>query len=186
LDQVVNTTFANSLRSIDEVQPVEFVKADGGQYQSNSLGRTDAIAKIAANLESNVIVGLQFSLVLRRGQAGMTKNWSKSLAVSERRLRKLVDETSGESAVAVALPKDRIAGDEGDLAQVVIDGEIAQRVADLRASLQEQLAKALDRLALGRYGYCEDCGKPIPAERLEFAPETTTCVPCQGRRDRNR
>ena len=116
----------------------------------------------------------------------MTKNWDKALAVSEARLRKLAEETATGSSVAVALPDERTAGDEGDIAQVVIDGEIAQRVADLRASLQEQLAKALDRLALGRYGYCEDCSQPIPAERLEFAPEATTCVPCQGRRDRAR
>ena len=115
----------------------------------------------------------------------MTKDWSRQVAASEARLRKLAKEHSNGS-VAVALPEDRPAGDEGDIAQVVIDGEIAQRVADLRASLQEQLAKALDRLAVGRYGYCEDCGEPILAERLEFAPETTTCVPCQGRRDRAR
>ncbi|MDQ6918644.1 MAG: TraR/DksA family transcriptional regulator [Candidatus Dormibacteraeota bacterium] len=82
------------------------------------------------------------------------------------------------------LPELRTDGDEGDIAQVAIDGEIAQRVADLRASLQEQLARALDRLELGRYGFCEDCGEAIAAERMEFAPETTTCVDCQGRRDR--
>jgi DnaK suppressor protein len=116
----------------------------------------------------------------------VTKDWNKQLAASEARLRQLAKERSTSSAVAIALPEDRLAGDEGDLAQVVIDGEIAQRVADLRASLQAQLNKALDRLALGRYGYCEDCAEPIAAERLEFAPETTTCVACQGRRDRAR
>jgi DnaK suppressor protein len=114
----------------------------------------------------------------------VTKDWNQQRAVSEARLRKLAMESSTGSVTAVALPEDRTAGDEGDLAQVVIDCEIAQRVADLRASLQEQLSRALDRLAVGRYGYCEDCGGPIPAERLEFAPEATTCVPCQGRRDR--
>jgi len=116
----------------------------------------------------------------------VTKNWNRAVATSEARLRRLAQETATGSAVAVARPDERTAGDEGDIAQVVIDGEIAQRVADLRASLQQQLAKALDRLELGRYGYCEDCSEPIPAERLEFAPEATTCVPCQGRRDRVR
>jgi DnaK suppressor protein len=114
-------------------------------------------------------------------------NWDNRIAASELRLRRLA--LQGRSATTTSttmLPELRTDGDEGDLAQVVIDGEIAQRVADLRASLQEQLARALDRLELGRYGFCEDCGQAIAAERMEFAPETTTCVDCQSRRDRAR
>jgi DnaK suppressor protein len=112
-------------------------------------------------------------------------DWSSRIAASEARLRQLALESTPATAT-IAFPELHVVGDEGDLAQVVIDGEIAQRVAHLRASLQEQLARALDRLELGRYGYCEDCGETIPAERMEFAPETTTCVSCQGRRDRAR
>ena len=37
---------------------------------------------------------------------------------------------------------------------------------------------ALARLAAGTYGTCEVCGTPIPPERLEFLPWTTTCVKC--------
>jgi DnaK suppressor protein len=114
------------------------------------------------------------------------KNWRSRITASRRRLLKIAAEEPSVVAVLEPAPELRPDGDEGDLAQVVIDGEIAQRVADLRASLQEQLSRALDQLALGKYGYCEDCGAEIPAERMEFAPETTTCVPCQGRRDRTR
>ena len=116
----------------------------------------------------------------------METNWSIRIAASELRLRQLAREGMPAATSTVALPELRADGDEGDIAQVVIDGEIAQRVADLRASLQEQLARALDRLDLGRYGFCEDCGEAIAVERMEFAPETTTCVTCQGRRDRRR
>jgi RNA polymerase-binding transcription factor DksA len=112
--------------------------------------------------------------------------WSNRIAVSELRLRQLALEGQEPAGTTTAPPDVRAVGDEGDMAQVVIDGEIARRVADLRASLQEQLGRALDRLALGRYGFCEDCGESIAAERMEFAPETTTCVSCQGRRDRRR
>jgi RNA polymerase-binding transcription factor DksA len=113
-------------------------------------------------------------------------NWSNRIAASELRLRELALNGMSANTSTIALPELRTDGDEGDIAQVVIDGEIAQRVADLKASLQEQLARALDRLELGRYGFCEDCGEAIAAERMEFAPETTTCVGCQGRRDRMR
>ena len=114
----------------------------------------------------------------------MKTNWSNRIAASELRLRQLALQGMPAATSTIVLPELRADGDEGDIAQVVIDGEIAQRVADLRASLQEQLARALDRLELGRYGFCEDCGEAMPADRLEFAPETTTCVGCQGRRDR--
>ncbi len=116
----------------------------------------------------------------------METEWNNRIAASELRLRQLALEGRPAVGSTTRLPEIRAGGDEGDIAQVVIDGEIAQRVADLRASLQEQLARALDRLALGRYGFCEDCGEAIAAERMEFAPETTTCVTCQGRRDRRR
>jgi DnaK suppressor protein len=112
--------------------------------------------------------------------------WTNRIAASELRLRRLALRGTTAATATTVRPDLRTDGDEGDLAQVVIEGEIAQRVADLRASLQEQLARALDRLELGRYGFCEDCGAAIAAERMEFAPETTTCVSCQGRRDRMR
>jgi len=106
------------------------------------------------------------------------------IQASRRRLLQLAKQDR-HGSVLLALPDARADGDEGDIAQVVIDGEIAQSVASLPASLQDQLSRALDALALGKYGICEDCGEEIPAERMEFAPETTTCVPCQGRRDRH-
>ena len=37
---------------------------------------------------------------------------------------------------------------------------------------------ALARLDAGKYGLCEVCGGPIPAERLEIVPWATTCVAC--------
>ena len=116
----------------------------------------------------------------------MEMDWNSRIAASQLRLRELALQGMSVSNAGLLEADLRIAGDEGDLAQVVIDGEIAQRVADLKASLQAQMARAIDRLELGRYGFCEDCAEPIPAERMEFAPETTTCVPCQGRRDRGR
>ena len=116
----------------------------------------------------------------------MNTDWSARIAASEARLKQLATAEPGGGAVTAVVPELRTDGDEGDIAQVVIDGEIAQRVADVRASLQAQLSRALDQLALGRYGYCEDCNEAIPAERMEFAPETTTCVNCQARRDRRR
>ena len=38
---------------------------------------------------------------------------------------------------------------------------------------------ALLRIECGDYGFCESCGKPINAKRLEAIPWVTQCVACQ-------
>lgn len=41
---------------------------------------------------------------------------------------------------------------------------------------ERRIGEALRALANGTYGTCVDCGKPIPAERLEAVPEAIRCV----------
>jgi RNA polymerase-binding transcription factor DksA len=41
---------------------------------------------------------------------------------------------------------------------------------------ERRVAEARKALAEGRYGICIDCGKEIPAARLEAIPETVRCV----------
>jgi RNA polymerase-binding transcription factor DksA len=51
----------------------------------------------------------------------------------------------------------------------------------LKDGLEIGLAKiglALERVRKGDYGYCLRCGKPIPAGRLEAAPEAELCIEC--------
>ncbi|MFZ0014098.1 MAG: TraR/DksA C4-type zinc finger protein [Acidimicrobiia bacterium] len=38
--------------------------------------------------------------------------------------------------------------------------------------------RALERLDGGLYGLCDRCGAPIPSDRLEALPATTSCVEC--------
>ncbi|SEG52897.1 transcriptional regulator, TraR/DksA family [Actinacidiphila yanglinensis] len=60
-------------------------------------------------------------------------------------------------------------------------------VASLLAQAREHLAamdRAMERLGRGEYGRCEVCGEPIPAERLEVLPATSTCTRCAAARTR--
>jgi DnaK suppressor protein len=41
-----------------------------------------------------------------------------------------------------------------------------------------QIRQALNRIENGKYGVCGQCGKPIPSERLEVLPWTTSCINC--------
>jgi RNA polymerase-binding protein DksA len=63
--------------------------------------------------------------------------------------------------------------------------EIERRVnAVLEANAREALAEieaALARIDDGTYGVCEECGRPIPVERLRAMPATRYCVSCQER-----
>jgi RNA polymerase-binding transcription factor DksA len=68
--------------------------------------------------------------------------------------------------------------------------EVEQRVADvLETNTREALAEisdALERMDAGTYGLCEDCGSPIPGERLVALPAARFCVACQARHDSRR
>ncbi len=41
-----------------------------------------------------------------------------------------------------------------------------------------QVVAALDRIASGKYGFCEKCGQPIGPERLEALPYAVRCIRC--------
>ncbi len=45
-------------------------------------------------------------------------------------------------------------------------------------AILREVEEALERVAAGKYGACEACGKPIPRERLRAIPYARTCVAC--------
>src|SRR5437870_11344731 len=66
-----------------------------------------------------------------------------------------------------------------------------QSIARLLARLDERgnaelraIDRALILIEAGAYGTCEDCGEPIPVERLEVLPAATTCSLCAEARER--
>jgi DnaK suppressor protein len=59
-----------------------------------------------------------------------------------------------------------------------------ERRLTLEKSIREQLASvehALQKFEDGTYGLCDNCGKPIPPERLEALPQATLCLDCKER-----
>jgi DnaK suppressor protein len=62
-----------------------------------------------------------------------------------------------------------------------------QHAAALLEAAREQVAAfdaALERLAEGRYGVCDRCGRPIGKDRLAARPAARTCIECAGGRRR--
>jgi DnaK suppressor protein len=61
-----------------------------------------------------------------------------------------------------------------------------EKLMSLRFNTEQMLQQvdhALERVAAGTYGTCENCGKPIPPERLDARPYATLCVNCQQQRE---
>ncbi len=62
------------------------------------------------------------------------------------------------------------------------EGEaLANRLAIVQALKNElnEVEDALHRVEAGKYGICTNCGKPIPKEVLEAAPESALCLNCK-------
>ena len=56
-------------------------------------------------------------------------------------------------------------------------------VARVLVDDMQQVERALERLAAGSYGLCDDCGQAIPPKRLEARPTATLCISCQSQRE---
>lgn len=48
-----------------------------------------------------------------------------------------------------------------------------------------QIKKALHKIGIGKYGVCDNCGKPIEPKRLKAFPMATLCLSCEKRKERN-
>lgn len=83
----------------------------------------------------------------------------------------------GRDALATADLSDRL----DSASPVDTATEESFMLADRADEIVREIDRALARLAAGTYGLCEDCGGPIPVERLEALPATPVCVECKRR-----
>lgn len=74
-------------------------------------------------------------------------------------------------------------GDEIDLATGEISRELDAKISMRQHRQLKEIEDALDRLRHGEYGACEDCGEPIPEQRLKLFPAARLCVKCQEELD---
>ena len=74
-------------------------------------------------------------------------------------------------------------GDEIDLATGEISRELEANLSMRQQKQVKEIQEALERLKLGDYGMCEDCGETIPEQRLRLFPAARLCVRCQEEAD---
>lgn len=74
--------------------------------------------------------------------------------------------------------------DIADRASVETEMALELRARDRQRKLIGKIDEALERIALGEYGYCEETGEPIGIKRLEARPVATLTVEAQERHER--
>jgi len=74
-----------------------------------------------------------------------------------------------------------VTGDLADMANSTSARETSSEIESAESSAVEQIEHVLHRIAGGKYGVCEDCGKRIPEARLRILPSASLCVECKKR-----
>ncbi|MBC7905741.1 MAG: RNA polymerase-binding protein DksA [Rhodospirillaceae bacterium] len=74
--------------------------------------------------------------------------------------------------------------DIADRASAETDRALELRTRDRERKLIAKIDAALERIANGSYGYCEESGEPITIRRLEARPIATLSIEAQERHER--
>jgi DnaK suppressor protein len=69
--------------------------------------------------------------------------------------------------------------DPNDRATIESGRSFELRIRDRERKLLSKIEEALERVAEGEFGICEDCGEEIGIKRLEARPVTTLCIDCK-------
>ncbi len=93
----------------------------------------------------------------------------------------VLDASSGQRDQALDYPPD-----PADAGTNLSENERTEAMLSVARRQLDQVLGALQRIDLGTYGICVDCGGPVPEGRLEAKPEAARCVACQARLDRQR
>jgi len=83
-------------------------------------------------------------------------------------------ENSGEGA----------GNDQADVGSASFERDQEMVIVNNARDMLEQSQHALERIADGTYGQCENCGNPIGKNRLMAFPRATLCLSCKQREER--
>lgn len=86
--------------------------------------------------------------------------------------------------VKEAIARNQMEADELDRASLEEDNRQRMRMAERHYYLLRKIDDALNRLADGSYGYCQETGEPIGLARLLLRPTAELCIDAKTRRER--
>jgi RNA polymerase-binding protein DksA len=74
--------------------------------------------------------------------------------------------------------------DQADVGSASFERDQEMVIVNNARDMLEQSQHALERIADGTYGQCENCGNPIGKNRLMAFPRATLCMTCKQREER--
>ena len=115
-----------------------------------------------------------------------TADYRKRLEEERARLTRAVDFLEKENPGSVSDELGELAegGTDnhlGDTAGAMFDRELDDGLEEGAKDTLAEIDAALQRIEDGTYGICENCGKPIGAERLAALPWARLCIDDQRR-----
>lgn len=75
---------------------------------------------------------------------------------------------------------------ENSSAQLATERELEFALGEHETAELLAIDNALQRIEVGTYGECTDCGDHIPQARLHAAPQTHRCITCQEKAEHHR
>jgi len=92
----------------------------------------------------------------------------------EAKARELAERLNDRERFAVESPAEEI-----EKIVLAEQRDLAVNLLGTSTRMQREIREAVDRLARGDFGICEQCEQEIPAKRLDALPWARRCVSCQ-------
>ncbi len=109
----------------------------------------------------------------------LLKTIREALVSQRNQLLNVVHSTQAQLA-----EKETGLADVSDRASGGFEDELAMGLMRIEAAQIEDIEAAIERIDVGTYGVCVDCGKVIPRKRLEVLPFAQRCLDCEGTKER--
>ena len=112
--------------------------------------------------------------------------FKQRLADERARLRASLErmDTRGDELVDAGAEEGDFDDAASDAATETLDRGTDMALEENLRSLIEEIDAALEKVAKGTYGICDNCGGGIKIARLDRLPYATMCVECQQRMER--
>lgn len=82
-----------------------------------------------------------------------------------------------------ALREQEVHSDSADIGSAEEERQWRLRSLEREKKLLDKIDQALERLARGEYGWCEETGEPIGLRRLLLRPTATLCIEAKERQE---
>jgi DnaK suppressor protein len=96
-----------------------------------------------------------------------------------------IEQAERELVALLHTTGDGAGDDQADAGARTFEREHEIALANNSRDMLAQTERALDRLAAGTYGECENCGNPIGKGRLQVFPRATLCMTCKTKQERH-